>query len=116
MTDERVKAHPHLMGENVFPAEIPDAELREPAEAYYAAVFQVSLKVMEILARGLPYGAAIFDEFVSSDPICALRFLHYPPQTSKDARQLGAGAHTDFGMSIYAPKTHPWVFRYLGTG
>jgi isopenicillin N synthase-like dioxygenase len=86
------------MGENIFPAEIPDSELKEPTEIYYNAVLQLSLKVLEILAKGLPYGDDIFKDFVSNDPICALRLLHYPPQTTKDERQFGVGAHTDFGM------------------
>lgn len=29
--------------------------------------------------------------------IASLRLLHYPPQTTTDERQLGVGAHTDFG-------------------
>ena len=89
--------HPVLVGENVFPREIPDAELREPAEAYYEAVLALACTVLEILAKGLPYGDDVFDQFVSGGPLCNLRLLHYPPQTSHDARQLGAGAHTDFG-------------------
>ena len=53
--------------------------------------------MLRIIARGMPYGDGVFDDFVSGDPICAMRLLHYPPQRSDDARQLGAGAHTDFG-------------------
>jgi isopenicillin N synthase-like dioxygenase len=45
----------------------------------------------------LPYGDDVFNDFVANDPICNLRLLHYPPHTSKDPRQRGAGAHTDFG-------------------
>lgn len=60
-------------------------------------MLDLGVKVLEILARGLPYGDDVFTEFVSEDPICVMRLLHYPPQTSKDAKQLGAGAHTDFG-------------------
>ena len=97
--DERSRAHPNLIGENVFPSNIPASDLKEPTETYYDVLFDLSLKVMEILARGLPYGDDIFKDFVSNDPVCALRLLHYPPQVSQDARQLGAGAHTDFGKS-----------------
>ncbi|CAK7227684.1 hypothetical protein SCUCBS95973_006627 [Sporothrix curviconia] len=97
--DSRVQRHPFLMGENIFPdtATIPNAALREPAEEYYAAVLQLARSVLEILARGLPYGDDVFAEFMANDPLCNLRLLHYPPQRSEDVRQLGAGAHTDFG-------------------
>ena len=60
-------------------------------------MLKLSSVVFEILARGLPYDNNIFTPFVSNDPVCAVRLLHYPPQTSRDERQLGAGAHTDFG-------------------
>ena len=98
-----MKRHPYLCGENVFPKSIPDAELKEPAETYYAAVLSLSLKVLEILAKGLPYGDDIFQEFISNDPLCALRMLHYPPQSSNDAKQFGIGAHTDFGTIARIP-------------
>jgi isopenicillin N synthase-like dioxygenase len=45
----------------------------------------------------MPYGDDIFKDFVANDPICNLRLLHYPKHESTDKRQLGAGAHTDFG-------------------
>ncbi|KAI1770360.1 Clavaminate synthase-like protein [Hypoxylon cercidicola] len=95
--DERSKKHPYLIGPNIFPASLPDEALKIPTETYYGDVFALSCKVMEILARGLPYGDDIFVPFVSNDPVCAVRLLHYPPQDSVDERQLGAGAHTDFG-------------------
>lgn len=85
------------MGENIFPPQLPSSVMKIPTETYYHQVFSVSVKVLEILAKGLPYGDDIFTEFLSDDPICALRLLHYPPQTVPSANQLGAGAHTDFG-------------------
>ncbi|ROV91399.1 hypothetical protein VPNG_09978 [Cytospora leucostoma] len=94
---EKVRAHPELLGENIFPAGFLESEFRRPTETYYSAVLELSLKVLEILARGLPYGDDIFQDFVSNDPVCIMRLLHYPPQASKNERQLGAGAHTDFG-------------------
>ncbi|CAK7563545.1 MAG: hypothetical protein SEPTF4163_001414 [Sporothrix epigloea] len=98
-SDPRVQQHPQLMGENIFPdtTTIPDIALRQPAEEYYVAVLQLARTVLAILARGLPYGDDVFAEFMANDPLCNLRLLHYPPQRSDDARQLGAGAHTDFG-------------------
>ncbi|KAI0168985.1 Clavaminate synthase-like protein [Hypoxylon sp. FL1284] len=101
--DARSKAHPYLLGPNLYPPGLPDADLRDPAEAYYGAVFALSCRVLEILARGLPYGDDVFGPFITDDPVCVIRLLHYPPQdedevAKEDKReQLGAGAHTDFG-------------------
>lgn len=96
---QKAKDHPEMMGENIFPppSVIPYSIMKYPAEQYYKEVFTVGCRVMEILAKGLPYGDDIFTDFLSDDPICALRLLHYPPQTSTAPNQLGAGAHTDFG-------------------
>ncbi|KAF7536836.1 hypothetical protein G7054_g4246 [Neopestalotiopsis clavispora] len=95
--DARAKLHPHLIGENLFPAEIPEEIMKAPTEQYYSECLSLANKIMEILAKGLPYGQDIFVPFMSNDPVCSIRLLHYPPQKSTDARQLGAGAHTDFG-------------------
>lgn len=88
----------------MFPSTLPEADFRLPTERYYAAVMDLSMRVLEILAKGLPYGDDIFHEFVSNDPVCIMRLLHYPPQpaqahvpSSRNQKQLGAGAHTDFG-------------------
>ncbi|OTB02186.1 hypothetical protein M426DRAFT_322895 [Hypoxylon sp. CI-4A] len=95
--DPRSRSHPYLIGPNIFPPSLPDDTLKTPTESYYDAVLALSCKVMEILARGLPYGDDVFVPFASGDPVCIMRLLHYPPQDSNDERQLGAGAHTDFG-------------------
>ncbi|KAK8046534.1 2og-Fe oxygenase family protein [Apiospora saccharicola] len=95
--DARVQEHPHLMGPNMFPAILEEHVLKTPAQQYYTELFNLAYRIMEMLARGLPYGDDIFVPFMSNDPVCILRLLHYPPQTSPDKRQLGAGAHTDFG-------------------
>ncbi|PSR79974.1 2og-Fe oxygenase family protein [Coniella lustricola] len=94
---EQARKHPELLGENVFPPSLSPAEFQQPSEAYYNAVLGVALTVLEILAKGLPYGDDILDDFMSNNPVCVIRLLHYPPQQSQDAKQLGAGAHTDFG-------------------
>lgn len=92
------------MGPNVFPPQIPDELLKIPVESYYSEVLGLSCKVLEILAKGLPYGDDVFAPFISQDPVCAVRLLHYPPQPPGDHRQLGAGAHTDFGEPISAAR------------
>lgn len=124
LESDKVKAHPELLGQNMFPATLPDGDFRLPTERYYAAVLDLSMRVLEILAKGLPYGDDIFHEFVSNDPVCIMRLLHYPPQPQasppRDQRQLGAGAHTDFGaitlllqdsaggLQVQDPHTQSW--------
>ena len=96
----QARAHPFFMGENIYPASLPAEVMKTPMERYYAAVFGLACTVLEILAKGLPYGDQVFREFVSNDPLCGLRLLHYPPQKNQDEKALGAGAHTDFGESF----------------
>ncbi|KAI1388001.1 Clavaminate synthase-like protein [Hypoxylon trugodes] len=120
-SDPRSQAHPYLIGPNIFPDSLPDAALKIPTETYYSTIFDLSCRIMGILARGLPYGNDIFVPFISGDPVCAIRLLHYPPQDSTDSRQLGAGAHTDFGaitlllqdsaggLEVLNPNTQSWV-------
>ncbi|RDW84838.1 hypothetical protein BP6252_02428 [Coleophoma cylindrospora] len=97
--DPRTIAGRFYMGPNVWPAAslVPEADFKVPVTEYYHKMHSLSLLVMDILAQGLPYGPDVFREFVSNDAVAAIRILHYPPQTSEDKNQLGAGAHTDFG-------------------
>ena len=85
------------MGTNVWPSSLPPGTFRKPVEAYFAAIHALSIQVLNMLARTLPYGPQIFDNFVSHEPATPLRLLHYPPMRRTEQRQLGASAHTDFG-------------------
>ena len=96
------------MGPNVWPAEtlIPAAHFRQPCERYYQAIHNLTLTVLDLLARSLPHGPRIFDDFVSDTPAAPLRLLHYPPAptagggaatTTQGRPQFGSSAHTDFG-------------------
>lgn len=98
-SDPRVLAKAFLMGPNLWPPShlIPEPTFREPMSEYYSRMFDLSLTVLDILAAGLPYGKDVFTDFVSNDPVCSARLLHYPPDLSNAPNQLGAGAHTDFG-------------------
>ncbi|CAL3963816.1 unnamed protein product [Diplocarpon coronariae] len=60
-------------------------------------MYTLALIVMSLSAAGMPYGPKVFDEFKSNEAVASIRLLHYPPDESNDDRQLGAGAHTDFG-------------------
>ncbi|KAI1341273.1 hypothetical protein F5Y15DRAFT_29429 [Xylariaceae sp. FL0016] len=116
-TDERAKKHPELMGNNIFPKSIPEDKMKEPqtgttgmkpsandaprssrptVEAYFYKLRDLSAPILEILSRGLTGRPDAFTSFMSDDPVCALRLLHYPAQES-GKEKLGAGAHSDFG-------------------
>lgn len=77
------------MGPNIFPSTdlIPEAVFKRPAEEYFAKMSALALKVMDVIALGMPYGPNVFDEFCSNDPVASIRLLHYPPDTSNDERQ-----------------------------
>lgn len=88
------------MGPNVWPPEqyLATDDFRSPCERYYSAIYSLTLTVFSLLARSLPYGPNIFDEFVSNTPAAPLRLLHYPPAIAATSKpQFGASAHTDFG-------------------
>jgi isopenicillin N synthase-like dioxygenase len=65
---------------------------------YREKLCTLSIKVLQILAEGLPNGSRhMFDPFCEN-PLAVVRLLHYPPQQNlDDKKQLGAGAHTDYG-------------------
>ncbi|KAH8665885.1 hypothetical protein BGZ60DRAFT_540026 [Tricladium varicosporioides] len=98
-TDPRVLRSAFLMGPNLWPSPtlLPEPLFRHPMEKYYQAMYSLSLTIMDVIAATLPYGPDVFSEFCSNDAVASIRLLHYPPDTSNDERQLGAGAHTDFG-------------------
>ncbi|KAL1841249.1 hypothetical protein VTK73DRAFT_3520 [Phialemonium thermophilum] len=69
--------------------------------------------MLQLVERTLPYGRGIFDDFTRGHTVSVLRLLHYPPPPSShhaaDGRkQLGAGAHTDFGaITLLLQDEHP---------
>ena len=90
------------MGPNVWPEEahLAVTDFRAPCERYYQALTSLTLTVLAMLARSLPHGPHIFDDFVSNTPAAPLRLLHYPPTPTGQAMgkpQFGSSAHTDFG-------------------
>lgn len=88
------------MGPNVWPPPslLAPSQLQEPTERYYAAIYKLTLTILDLIAATLPYGPHVFDTFTSNTPAAPLRLLHYPPAPPvTEKRQLGASAHTDFG-------------------
>jgi len=98
-SDPRVQNNAFLMGPNLWPPSslIPESVFKEPMTEYFSRMFSLSLIILDIIAAGMPYGPDVFSEFTSNDAVASIRLLHYPPDISNDERQLGAGAHTDFG-------------------
>ena len=87
------------MGSNVWPPTslLAASRFQEPAERYYDAIYTLTLTILDLIARTLPYGPDVFQTFTANSPAAPLRLLHYPPAQKTEKRQLGASAHTDFG-------------------
>ncbi|MFC3228175.1 isopenicillin N synthase family dioxygenase [Marinibaculum pumilum] len=87
---------------NYGPNQWPDLPGFEPQmQAYFDALLALELKMMRLLAMALDLPADHFDPMYD-EPMSILRLLHYPPSTAAQAAgQLGAGAHTDWGMLTF---------------
>ena len=99
-SDPRVVARRFFMGPNIWPdtSVLPASQFKDPISAYYEAMNSLTFSILKLIARTLPHGDGIFDEFISNYPAAPLRLLHYPPQRSlSGGKQFGASAHTDFG-------------------
>jgi isopenicillin N synthase-like dioxygenase len=99
LDDPVVKERRFFMGPNVWPerSHLAQQDFQAPVEAYFQAVHSLALRVLELIACTLPYGPRIFDKFTEGHTVAVLRLLHYPPAPKDSSKQLGAGAHTDFG-------------------
>jgi len=96
------------MGQNVWPPSsiLSSSTFKTPAEVYYREVFNLSLTVLEIIARTLPYGPDVFSNFIANNPVAPLRMLHYPPKRETEVPQFGSSAHTDFGAITLLLQDH----------
>jgi isopenicillin N synthase-like dioxygenase len=94
---ETVDTH-WLNGPNVWPKELESSVFKDPFLKYYDYLYPLCMTILSILARGMPYGPHVFDQFTQEPCVAVMRPLHYPPQPPSSPKdQLGAGAHTDFG-------------------
>ncbi|ETS88084.1 hypothetical protein PFICI_01912 [Pestalotiopsis fici W106-1] len=109
-----------FQGPNLWPA-LPREKFQDPVYEYRQRMLDLAHLLLRILISGLPYDSKMFDNFMLQ-PVANVRLLHYPPQLSKDVRQLGAGAHTDFGcitvllqqpeqtgLQVLYPPTDSWI-------
>ena len=95
--DPLVRAGTPNQGANQWPDPVLLPGFRPAADAYFAAASALARRLMGLMALGLGLPQDYFEAFVQ-DPMPVLRLIHYPPAAAAtDPRQIGAGAHTDWG-------------------
>mgnify|MGYP003648594698 CR=1 FL=1 len=83
-------------GQNQWPQNLP--HFRERYEAYIAEMFRVGRHLMGLIAQSLDLPGDYFEDCLR-EPLFNGRLLKYGPQPVDAAfNQIGAGAHTDWGM------------------
>lgn len=92
--DPDVKAGKPLHAPNLWPKDQP--ELRAVMLDYYAAMEDLSMKLMRAFARGLGLAENYFDERHKKS-LSMQRILHYPRHKATDESEIGIRAHTDSG-------------------
>ncbi len=80
--------------ENQWPASPP--QLRPAWERYFGEMSDLAARLLRLMATGLGMPERHFDPMISRHT-SAMRALHYPALTERQADQYGASAHTDYG-------------------
>jgi isopenicillin N synthase-like dioxygenase len=95
----------HSYGTNQWPAQLP--ALAPQCRAYIAAMQQLALRLMQLMALSLGLPEGYFDH-THHNPMLTLRLLRYPPHPEgADALTFGAGEHTDWGaITLLAQDRH----------
>ena len=89
------------VGCNIWPSESLCPGWKTTMQTYFAAVHGLGLRMLRILALSLNLDANYFDQHFSQ-PMEALRLLHYSSETSDvDSGVMGCGAHSDYGMLTF---------------
>jgi isopenicillin N synthase-like dioxygenase len=91
--DPRVVAGEPFRGVNQWP-DMPG--FRETMLSYYDAALDLGVRLSRAIALDLGLPEDHFD-CAFHEPLAALRVLHYPPATGA-AGEIGAGAHSDYGV------------------
>ena len=88
------------MGPNVWPPSgvLAESAFREPVEAYYKAVYELSFVVLDILKRTLPYRPHIFHNLRANSPLAPLRLSRRSPTQGTEGCQLGVGEHANWSV------------------
>jgi isopenicillin N synthase-like dioxygenase len=89
----------NLLRVPVAAARWPDAAFRRVAEEFYGQSMAAALRLQRLLARGLDVPEDFFPACHGGENV-TLRLLHYPAvaRAAVGEQQMGAGAHTDYGM------------------
>jgi isopenicillin N synthase-like dioxygenase len=83
-------------GANQWPASLP--RFREGVLSYNAKISNLGRHICRSIALSLDLPEDYFSGGLA-EPSCTVRLLHYPPHPANaQANQLGAGAHTDWGL------------------
>ena len=77
----------------------PDADFRIAVERFYAEAMVAAQRLQSLLALALNVPRDFFVSCHNGENV-TLRLLHYPPVSTSaiSEAQMGAGAHTDYGM------------------
>lgn len=90
-----VQAGLPLHGPNLWPGNLPGWQ--GAMQSYFDALVGLGRQIMHAFALSLDLDECHFDRDLT-DPMATLGPLHYPPQQGAiTEKQIGAGAHTDFG-------------------
>ena len=95
VSDPDVQAGLPLHGPNRWPEDKP--WLKDAAETYFAHTVALGKQLLRIFAVALDQPEDFFLQYCTK-PMVQSRLFHYPPQSSPTALELGAAAHTDYGM------------------
>ncbi|MEM1112503.1 MAG: 2OG-Fe(II) oxygenase family protein [Pseudomonadota bacterium] len=75
----------------------PDLTLRDLLLQFYEECMAAAYRVLRVFAVSLDLPIEFFVDRHKGENV-TLRVLHYPPLDAASPGQLGAGAHTDYGM------------------
>jgi isopenicillin N synthase-like dioxygenase len=95
LDDPAVKSGLPLHGPNRWSADKP--WLKDAAEAYFNQTIEVGRRLLRIYAVALGQPEDFFLQYMTK-PMVQSRLFHYPPQSNPTSLELGAAAHTDYGM------------------